>query len=60
MNGIKFVDSILEATPTAELTPLKEGKVAQSDEQDMGITYDDLKLLGSIRKVDKLGPVSMF
>lgn len=26
----------------------------------MGITYDDLRLLGNIRKVDKLGPVSMF
>ncbi len=39
-NGIKFVDSILNATPTAELTPLKEGKVAQSDEADMGVTYD--------------------
>lgn len=26
----------------------------------MGITYDELMLFGSIRKIDKLGPVSMF
>lgn len=59
-NGIKFVDSVLNAEPTAELTPLKAGKVAQNDEQDMGVTYAELKLFGEIRKIDKLGPVSMF
>lgn len=26
----------------------------------MGVSYADLKLFGDIRKVDKLGPVSMF
>jgi NH3-dependent NAD+ synthetase len=37
--GVKFVDSVLHADPTAELTPLKAGKIAQNDEEDMGITY---------------------
>jgi NH3-dependent NAD+ synthetase len=30
---------VLHADPTAELTPLKAGKIAQNDEEDMGITY---------------------
>lgn len=59
-NGIKCVDSVLNAMPTAELTPLEVGKAIQNDELDMGVSYADLKLFGEIRKVDKLGPVSMF
>lgn len=30
---------ILEATPSAELRPLKAGEIAQTDEEDMGLTY---------------------
>lgn len=26
----------------------------------MGLSYGDLELLGRLRKIDKLGPVSMF
>ena len=45
--------------PTAELEPITADYV-QSDEADMGMTYDELSIFGRLRKVDKCGPYSMF
>lgn len=53
------LESILEAPPTAELKPITENYV-QTDEEDMGMSYDDLSLFGRLRKIYKCGPVSMF
>ncbi|KAF9453533.1 glutamine-dependent NAD(+) synthetase with GAT domain-containing protein [Macrolepiota fuliginosa MF-IS2] len=53
------VDSFLDAVPTAELEPITETYV-QSDEADMGMTYDELSVFGRLRKVEKCGPYSMF
>ena len=50
----------MHATPTAELQPLSSGEIAQNDEDDMGLTYEELHLFGHLRRVDRLGPVSMF
>lgn len=51
----------MEATPTAELEPLQEGgSLAQTDEADMGMTYDELAVYGRLRKVECCGPYSMF
>jgi NAD+ synthase (glutamine-hydrolysing) len=33
------LEEILKAKPTAELTPLDESKPAQTDEDDIGLTY---------------------
>ena len=30
----------MAAPPSAELEPIREGEAAQTDEQDMGMTYD--------------------
>ncbi|CAO3673238.1 unnamed protein product [Rhizopus stolonifer] len=49
----------LDAVPTAELEPITENYV-QSDEADMGMTYDDLSKYGRLRKVERCGPYSMF
>lgn len=49
----------LTAIPTAELEPITETYV-QSDEVDMGMTYDELTTFGRLRKVHKLGPYGMF
>ncbi|CAH2355498.1 glutamine-dependent NAD(+) synthetase [[Candida] railenensis] len=49
----------LDATPTAELEPITENYV-QSDEIDMGMTYDELSRFGRLRKVEKCGPLAMF
>ncbi|KAI9288773.1 hypothetical protein BC943DRAFT_356774 [Umbelopsis sp. AD052] len=49
----------LNATPTAELEPITADYV-QSDEVDMGMTYNELSIFGRLRKVSQCGPFSMF
>lgn len=54
-----ILDEFLNAVPTAELEPTTKEYV-QSDEADMGMTYDELSVFGYLRKVEKCGPYSMF
>lgn len=54
-----ILGEFLTATPTAELEPITNTYV-QSDEADMGFTYEELSVFGRLRKVDKCGPYSMF
>jgi len=56
---LPILRSFLDAVPTAELEPITETYV-QSDEADMGMTYDELSVFGRLRKVEKCGPYSMF
>jgi len=51
---------ILGAQPTAELEPLKDGQIQQTDEEDMGLTYEELSIFGRLRKMQKCGPYTMF
>ncbi|KAM0247869.1 hypothetical protein ACHAQJ_009685 [Trichoderma viride] len=53
------LEDFIHAIPTAELEPITENYV-QSDEVDMGMTYDELSRYGSLRKQHKLGPYGMF
>uniref|UniRef100_A0A8C7YEP3 Glutamine-dependent NAD(+) synthetase n=1 Tax=Oryzias sinensis TaxID=183150 RepID=A0A8C7YEP3_9TELE len=57
---LSALDGILKAPPTAELEPLTDGQVSQTDEADMGMTYSELSVMGRLRKVSKCGPFSMF
>ncbi|PFH51930.1 hypothetical protein AMATHDRAFT_141275 [Amanita thiersii Skay4041] len=57
--NIPILTEFLTATPTAELEPITETYV-QSDEADMGMTYDELSIFGRLRKVEKRGPYSTF
>ncbi|KAI9870352.1 MAG: glutamine-dependent NAD(+) synthetase, partial [Pleopsidium flavum] len=57
--NLPCLHEFLTAVPTAELEPIKETYV-QSDEVDMGMTYDELTTFGRLRKVHKLGPFGMF
>ncbi|XP_075529791.1 NAD synthetase [Dermacentor variabilis] len=57
---LSALNDILKATPTAELTPLKDGHTVQSDEADMGMTYEELSTYGRLRKQLACGPYSMF
>ncbi|KAJ8416209.1 hypothetical protein AAFF_G00382310 [Aldrovandia affinis] len=54
------LDSVMAAPPTAELEPLSNGQVSQTDESDMGLTYSELSLIGRLRKISRCGPYSMF
>lgn len=51
---------VLAAPPTAELEPLINGQVSQTDEADMGMTYVELSVIGRLRKISRCGPYSMF
>ncbi|GAB5360407.1 hypothetical protein AAMO2058_000625300 [Amorphochlora amoebiformis] len=57
--GYPSLASVVSATPTAELEPITEGYV-QSDEADMGMSYEDLGVYGKLRKVARCGPLMMF
>lgn len=54
------LSEILQAPPTAELEPLTDGQITQTDEQDMGMTYAELSEFGRLRKTFHCGPYSMF
>jgi NAD+ synthase (glutamine-hydrolysing) len=56
---LPILHEFLTATPTAELEPITKTYV-QSDEADMGFTYDELSVFGRLRKIDKCGPYSAF
>lgn len=58
--NLPVLGDILGAPPTAELEPLEEGTLVQTDEADMGMTYDELSIYGKLRKVECCGPYSMF
>jgi len=57
--NLPILESFLDATPTAELEPISN-EYTQSDEQDMGCTYEELGVFGRLRKIEKLGPFSMW
>ncbi|KAG4305585.1 hypothetical protein PORY_001141 [Pneumocystis oryctolagi] len=56
---LPLLQEFLNAKPTAELEPFSEDYM-QSDEVDMGFTYDELNIFGKLRKINKCGPYSMF
>ncbi len=59
--GLPVLGDILAAPPTAELEPLSEGGgIVQTDEEDMGMTYEELSVYGRLRKQQNCGPYSMF
>lgn len=57
--NIKSLKDILEIKPSAELRP-GNGNIIQTDEEDLGVTYDELAIMGQLRKDYKCGPYSMF
>ncbi|XP_062539690.1 glutamine-dependent NAD(+) synthetase isoform X1 [Armigeres subalbatus] len=58
--NLPIVSDIVTAPPTAELEPLRDGALAQTDEEDMGMTYNELSEFGRLRKQNYCGPYSMF
>ncbi|RYY36826.1 hypothetical protein EON62_01495 [archaeon] len=56
---------VVHAAPTAELQPATVDAatgavVTQLDEVDMGMTYDELRVFGHLRKIERCGPYTMF
>ncbi|GMI13983.1 hypothetical protein TrVE_jg7428 [Triparma verrucosa] len=60
-HGLTVLREIVEAPPTAELRPNEgENEHSQTDEDDMGMTYEELGVFGRLRKIGRCGPVSMY
>lgn len=57
--GYNSLQLVLEAPPTAELEPITT-EHTQTDEEDMGMTYDELTWYGKLRKLRRCGPYSMY
>jgi len=57
--GYPTLASVEEAPPTAELEPIRDNYV-QTDEEDMGMSYEELGVYGRLRKIARLGPVEMY
>jgi len=57
--GYGSLKKVIDAPPTAELEPISNTYV-QTDEEDMGMTYEELSWFGRLRKIERCGPVSMF
>ncbi|KAF0983702.1 hypothetical protein FDP41_007617 [Naegleria fowleri] len=55
--GYPSLMDVLIAKPTAELQPLESN---QTDEEDMGLTYDELSRFGELRKIQGNGVVESF
>jgi len=56
--GYSVLAKVRAAPPTAELGGAGRG-AAQTDEEDMGMSYADLSVFGKLRKIQRCGPVSM-
>lgn len=42
---LPILRDFVDATPTAELVPIQDGKPMQSDEEEMGMTYGEFPLI---------------
>lgn len=56
--GYTVLKKVEEAPPTAELGGAGRG-AEQTDEEDMGMSYEELSYFGKLRKIQRCGPVSM-
>lgn len=58
---ISSLEEIASSKPSAELKPLDtDGKYSQTDEEDMGLTYQELQKFGRLRIENRCGPISMY
>ena len=59
--NLPVLSEIAQAKPSAELRPHDGGSYSsQLDEDEMGMSYAELDQYGKLRKIDRMGPVSMF
>lgn len=57
--SLPILGEFLDAPPTGELEPRRSSRV-ESDEKDMGMTYEEIFVMAKLRKVERMGPVAMF
>uniref|UniRef100_A0A1I7YUW2 Glutamine-dependent NAD(+) synthetase n=1 Tax=Steinernema glaseri TaxID=37863 RepID=A0A1I7YUW2_9BILA len=59
-SDFSHLKGIYDSVPTAELRPLVNGEVAQTDEAEIGLTYDEMSQIGRLRRPGCKGPFAMF
>ncbi|KZM23607.1 NAD(+) synthase (glutamine-hydrolyzing) [Ascochyta rabiei] len=57
--SLPVLGEFLDAPPTGELEPRRSHRV-ESDEKDMGMTYEEIFTMAKLRKEERMGPVAMF
>ncbi|XP_050237772.1 glutamine-dependent NAD(+) synthetase-like [Mercurialis annua] len=57
--GYPTLAQVADSPPSAELEPIRPD-YRQTDELDMGMTYEELSVYGKLRKTFRCGPFSMF
>ena len=57
--SLPILGEFLDAPPTGELEPRRSYRV-ESDEKDMGMTYEEIFTMAKLRKEECMGPVAMF
>jgi NAD+ synthase (glutamine-hydrolysing) len=61
---VNVIKDVLETVASPELTEAKKGEneevIIQDDEIEIGMTYEQLFILGKLRKEELLGPIAMF
>ena len=55
-----LLEEVAEAIATSELRPLDRNTSAQTIEEEMGLSYEELSVIARLRKIDKCGPLSMY
>uniref|UniRef100_A0A914H0I0 Glutamine-dependent NAD(+) synthetase n=1 Tax=Globodera rostochiensis TaxID=31243 RepID=A0A914H0I0_GLORO len=59
-HNFPHLQSVIDSVPTAELRPLKDGQIVQTDEAEIGLTYEELSTFGQLRRPGCSGPYRMF
>ncbi|KAL3108183.1 hypothetical protein niasHT_016374 [Heterodera trifolii] len=59
-HNFPHLQSVIDSVPTAELRPLKDGQIVQTDEAEIGLTYRELSTFGKLRRPGCSGPYRMF
>lgn len=51
---------VADAKPSAELRPVTCDSKPQLDEEEMGMSYAELDLFAGLRKIERMGPLTMY
>ena len=58
--GLRIFDQIASEKPVSEMSPITAGHQPKLDEELMGLSYLELDLFATLRKVDRMGPLTMY
>lgn len=57
---MQIFQQVADDKPTSEITAMGQNHQPRLDEELMGLSYKELDLLATLRKVDRMGPLTMY